>query len=420
MIRKQPRVVIASRSQTPAGAKSVSPLPSRVFLFVTSALLWVLAAIVLVACGGGGAALSGVRASADRIVPGSHGIGNPPGVLEVRYTLGSAEQVNAQLQGPATATLLSARQDAGEHILRFTGVISDNQKLGDSTLVRRVVPSGDYTINIASGGSNQSVHFKVDTPASASTLPTVSNLVVKPEVISPNADAVDDQAEMTFRTNETATLRVDLSGADGTHTLQFAPQEKGPGEQNIVVTGQDLAGNALPNGAYTITLQVEDAPGNRVEATHLLTIQGGGQPSIEILKVEIAPQQITLGSSIAVSVTVRNTGDVPLRTQGPDPGYTYTTNDSYSSIEGGKWTDKAGLWRVGVDWDGNSGGGGPYRYPFRWGFGKTLMPGETVITGGHITILKQERRMWFYAGVLQEGIRIVLDRLGRTPVDVSF
>ncbi len=48
------------------------------------------------------------------------------------------------------------------------------------------------------------------------------------------------------------------------------------------------------------------------------------------------------------------------------------------------------------------------------------MPGETVVTGGNIVILKQEREMWFYAGALQEGIRIALDRLGRTRVDVDF
>ena len=39
---------------------------------------------------------------------------------------------------------------------------------------------------------------------------------------------------------------------------------------------------------------------------------------------------------------------------------------------------------------------------------------EQVTTGGKITVLKQEQKMWFYAGVLQEGIKIVLDRLGRT------
>jgi hypothetical protein len=191
-----------------------------------------------------------------------------------------------------------------------------------------------------------------------------------------------------------------------------------------VLEGKDPAGEgqtseALPNGTYTVTIRAQDRAGNRVEAQRTLTIEGGGRPEIQILKVEISPQQIIIGNSINVSVTVKNTGNVPLRTQGPDPSYTYTTNDTYASIEGNRWVDRAGLWRVGVDWDGNSGGG-PSRYPFRWGFGKTLMPGEEVTTGGKITILKQERRMWFYAGVLQEGVQIVLDRLGRTGVGVDF
>ena len=49
-----------------------------------------------------------------------------------------------------------------------------------------------------------------------------------------------------------------------------------------------------------------------------------------------------------------------------------------------------------------------------------LLPGESVTTGGKITILKQERKMWFFAGILQEGVQIVRDRLGITPVGVSF
>jgi hypothetical protein len=230
---------------------------------------------------------------------------------------------------------------------------------------------------------------------------------------------VDDLAELTFRTEQTATISVSLIDAEGNETPVFAPEEKGPGEQNVVLNGEDLLGNVLPDGVYTVTLQLQDRAGNRAQAQRALTIEGGGEPSIDILKVEIGPRQIMLGSSIEVSVTVKNTGKVPLRTQGPDPGYTYTTNDSYSSVEGGKWVDRAGLWRVGVDWDGNSGGAA-YRYPFRWGFGKTLMPGETVTTGGKITILKQERKMWFFAGILQEGVQIVRDRLGITPVGVSF
>lgn len=375
--------------------------------------------LILAACDTGSETLTVGEPSVQEIVPGSSGIGKPPGAVEVRYRLGKEGLVTASLQGPVTSTLLpSQEQKAGDRLLRFNGIIATDEVSGTSHIVRRVVPDGDYTISISSGGESRSVGFKVS--GSNQEPPALANVVLHPDVISPNSDAVGDVAEVTFRTNETATLSVDLLSPNGTRTPMLAPTKRGPGEQNVVVNGQSLLGGVLPDGTYTVTVRAHDAVGNMVEAQRPLKIEGGGEPQIEISRVDISPQQIILGSSISVSITVKNVGNVPLRTQGPDPGYTYTTNDSYSSIEGGKWTDKAGLWRVGVDWDGNSGGGPAYRYPFRWGFGKTLMPGESITTGGKITILKQERQMWFYAGVLQEGIRIVLDRLGRTKVGVDF
>jgi hypothetical protein len=244
--------------------------------------------------------------------------------------------------------------------------------------------------------------------------------LLKPATISPDSDAVDDVAELTFRTDQTSTLSVDLTARDGVVTRVLAPDEYGGGEQSVILNGRTSTGDVLPDGTYTVTLRAQDSSGNRVEAQKSLVIEGAGEPQIEVVRVQIGPRQLVVGNSIQVSITVKNVGNVPLRTHGPEPGSTYSTNDTYASVDGGRWADTAGLWRVGVDWDGNSGGGGAYRYPFRWGFGRTLMPGEEVTTGGSIVILKEEEKMWFYAGVLQEGVRIVRDRLGRTPVEVDF
>jgi hypothetical protein len=374
--------------------------------------------VLLAACDGSGAALSNVTGSTDSIVPGSTGIGKPAGVVEVHYTLGSKQPVTAMLDGPVKATLFSGDQAAGDHLLRFNGVINTSEPSGDTQVVRRVVPAGDYRIVVQAGGIQGSASFNVS--QSKQDVPAIQSVVVHPDTISPNGDAVDDVAEATFRTTETATLRLDLYDKTGNKTPVLAPIKKGPGEQNVVITGQDELGNPLPDGVYTATVQATDDVGNRIEASKPITIEAGGKPDISILSVDFTPTQIIEGDTISVTIKVKNTGKVPLRTQGPDPGYTYTTNDTYASIANGQFTDKAGLWRAGVDWDGNSGGGGAYRYPFRWGFGHTLVPGEEAVTGGTIRILKQERTMWFYGGVLQEGVRIVLDRLGRTQINVSF
>jgi hypothetical protein len=373
---------------------------------------------LLAACNGSSAGVSNVTASTDSIVPGSTGIGKPAGVVEVHYTLGAAGPVTASLRGPINAVLFSRGQAAGDHLVRFDGVVDTQETSGDNQIVSKVVPAGDYKIVVEAGGTQGSANLNV--AQSKQDPPTIQNALVHPDTISPNGDAVDDVAEATFRTNQTATLQVDLYDAAGNKTPVLAPVKKGPGEQSAVINGQDNLGKSLPDGVYTATIQATDSVGNRVQASRPITIEGGGQPDISILSVDFTPTQIMEGDEISVTIKVKNTGKVPLRTQGPDPGYTYTTNDTYASIENNQFTDKAGLWRVGVDWDGNSGGGGAYRYPFRWGFGHTLMPGEEAVTGGKIRILKQERTMWFYAGLLQEGVRIVLDRLGRTPISVSF
>jgi len=187
----------------------------------------------------------------------------------------------------------------------------------------------------------------------------------------------------------------------------------------VTFNGQSAKGKLLDNGEYKYFIVATDTAGNQVTNSGPLNIENGGQPQIKVVDVQFTPTKLMKGETVEITIRLKNTGKVALRSQGPDPGFAYTTNDTFASISNGEFVDQPGLWRVGVDWDGNAGSG-PRRYPFRWGFGKDLAPGEEVTITGSITILQNEREMSFYAGVIQEGIGFPADRLGRTLIEVGL
>src|SRR5438067_752984 len=150
-----------------------------------SKLALLFALLVLPGCATSGLELSVVSVSPApaTIVPGSSGVGRPAGALQVHYALRDSAQVSARLQGLVSATLMSGRQDAGDHFLRFTGVITADQSLDGYRAVRQAVPPGDYTITISAGNDSQSVPVKVS--GAESTIPRLDSLLLRPDTISP-------------------------------------------------------------------------------------------------------------------------------------------------------------------------------------------------------------------------------------------
>ena len=104
----------------------------------------------------------------------------------------------------------------------------------------------------------------------------------------------------------------------------------------------------------------------------------------------------------------------------------------FSSIEDSRYAAKSGgFWRIGVDWDANSGAG--KRYPFRWALSPRppeqwkipfvedlLMPGEEALIIGRIKVEQQETKMGFYVGLIQDGVGFFQDKTGRTIIRVGF
>jgi hypothetical protein len=318
------------------------------------------------------------------------------------------------------------------YTLKFDGTVPTD----DPELIRQVLPQGEYTLTVRAVADNgetveQQTTLQIEVPMV--TPPLFDNLLVFPEVISPNADGIDDVAEITYSLPVTASVNMTITGPDGTIYPFVTNDQEEPQLQRQVWNGRTIDSNILSDGVYTYTIQAADRYGNIAQRRGQITIRDSGQPEATILESRIVPQAIMLGELITVTLRVRNTGTVPIRTYGPPSGYTYSTKEVFSSVEQGQYDAKSGgFWRVGMDWDANSGGG-PKRYPFRWAISPrppeqwkipfqedVLLPGEEAVVIGRIRVEQQETKMGFYVGLIQDGVGFRQDRLGRTIILVGF
>jgi hypothetical protein len=396
-------------------------------------ILALLLALPLAGCGAS-QPLSNVSLSQALLEP--HGDTSRVGIS---YRIGAPAKVWIYLQDEKGGRYVlrdgEARTPSSEpYTLSFDGAVPT----GDPVLVRRVLPSGAYQVIVraqtADGREQQASAGTLRIQGADTPPPLIEDLAVYPEVISPNADGIDDVAEITYRLPVTATVDITLTAPDGTTVYPFVTNDKEePILQKHVWNGKTTDGVLLPDGAYSYTITARDAYGNVVQRRGTITISGSGQPEATITYSYMAPQSLMLGEVLTVTLRVKNTGDVPIRTYGPPSGFEYSTKDVFSSVAGGQYDAKSGgFWRVGVDWDANSGGG-PKRYPFRWaisprppeqwkvpGVEDELRPGEEATIIGRIRVEQQETKMGFYVGLIQDGVGFFQDKTGRTIVKVGF
>ncbi|EFO81444.1 hypothetical protein OSCT_0726 [Oscillochloris trichoides DG-6] len=404
------------------------PLITRALLFGVALLA---SALLLTACTSG-PLLGVVEASATTYAPAE-----TDQALTLSYTIGRDATVDIYLLD-AAGTRYDLRRSQPRsaspdpYLLRFDGTVPTS----DPVLLRRLLPSGDYTLVVvaqAVNGASEERRVPLTITGSDLPIPDVQNLLVSPATISPNADALDDVTEITYRLPVSATVDITITAPDGETIPVVTREEEGPYEQHHVWNGKRPNGSLLASGIYTYTVQAEDLYGNLVRRSGQIELENVGQPEARIVYANIAPQRVMLGEVMTVTVRVRNTGTVPIRTYGPPSGYRYTTDEVFSSVAEGRYTAQAGgFWRVGLDWDANSGGG-PKRYPFRWalsakppeewtvpGVEDWLMPGEEVEITGQVVLLQRETKMGFYVGLIQDGVGFFQDRSGRTIVEVGF
>ncbi|MCX7622494.1 MAG: N-acetylmuramoyl-L-alanine amidase, partial [Thermomicrobium sp.] len=122
------------------------------------------------------------------------------------------------------------------------------------------------------------------------------------------------------------------------------------------------------------------------------------EPKAELVSVTFTPSsELYAGTLVRVDAVVRNTGPVELPTQGPPPGFIYEEGQTFDTVG---YAKQEGAFRVGVDFEGNTG----IPNPFRWGLPGPLAPGEQATVTGYIR-LRSVRRWKLTASLVREFVR---------------
>jgi len=131
--------------------------------------------------------------------------------------------------------------------------------------------------------------------------------------------------------------------------------------------------------------------------------------SAEIIATEISPSTVKVGDTIDVKITIKNTSDKPLQTQGPQPTFTYVQGQTYFTQQ---FASQPGKWRVGI----GSAGLDATELPYRWGFGGDLAPGASTTVTGSIKVTQDFKPTNFWAAIIEEPAKIVQNGTGITLV----
>jgi hypothetical protein len=294
----------------------------------------------------------------------------------------------------------------------------------------RVVPDGTYRIVVTAksqGGAVLTREASIVVKDADTTPPQIQNVFVNPPIFSPNGDGIDDTTKVSYQLTKPAQVRVYATDSSDGFYLIEALTDKRAALQAFEWTGTAAGGSTVvPDGKYVIHIEATDTAGNFTDATAPVEVQQGGTPRVEITDVRFSPTAVAYGMDLNVSITVKNTGTVPVRTLGPPPGTKYTTDMNFSSFldpadpSRALYFERPGVWRVGVSWQN-----APQAYPVRWGFfddlNRQLAPGESATIEGSIQILiRTQHSQVFYAGLEQGGIGFPGGQVGFKQVTISF
>jgi hypothetical protein len=195
-----------------------------------------------------------------------------------------------------------------------------------------------------------------------------------------------------------------------------------------------ISGRPVSPASYRYVVEARDDLGHTRSVDTEIVVPPYRFPVGRIMRAELGPRVGQVGQPLTVRVRVRNNGLVPLRGIGqsslplptgaegvPQPlGESESTWGSWRVAVGLADGDRAGnreFWRPG---GGSTNPTLPLaqRYPFRWGLGRTLAPGEEVEVTGQIELPTQPGRWWVYTGLIHEGFVVHDDGIFGQLVEV--
>lgn len=405
------------RLTSPARGISLLPATRSILLAWCFALLAPLAMSCSSQGGSGGFILTDVRLSSQVVTPNGQSAVTP---ITVDYSLSRPASVTAYLLGQAGEKLYLRKDEvrpvAGSYSLAFDGSYLPNP----TGVERRVLPSGRYKLLLEARdqSSTMEVGSELEVRDADNNPPRIEGLVAFPATLSPNSDGIDDSTKVTYRTTKKAGVTLFLVGESGKRYVLEREEGQAVGNHSTSWDGQ-VGNQLLPSGNHRLMVEARDSAGNITVAETSLRLESAMVPDARILSVSFEPRRVILGGLVKVTIRVRNSGNTVLRTQGPDPGYVYDSQEGFSTIGGRAFQDKRGYWRVGADWAGAPGASGS-RYPYRWGFGKDLQPGEEATVEGYIRINHRYPQIWLHAGLVQEQVRYWDNEVGRTVIEISY
>ncbi len=287
--------------------------------------------------------LFGVALAPSEITPDRDGVED---VTRITYSVGRPAVVSIFLIGPDELTdrfalrQEKAREPGAGYETLFGGVI-DGHMLAD----------GEYTVSIEAmpdGESGDGLMIETRTLSirnADAVAPVLEGFTVHPPTFSPNQDGINDRISISYRLDEPADVRMWLETASGDYIgdiLAAVSTAERPGEPGPHVIDYDAgvdAGAPPPkNGDYFVVAEAKDAAGNIAAHRAPLRIENGGLPSAALVgDVEWSKTLVSLGETIYFTATVRNTGDTPVRTRGPEPGTVFDSDRSYNMPAPEEW-----------------------------------------------------------------------------------